>query len=179
MKYRKQILKMFTIALCVGMLAGCGEKQENPAPTPTTAATTAPTKAAEPTAAPTEAAEPTATPKPTNTPKPTATPKPTNTPKPTATPAPTVTPVPEVAAGSLTGLTAYEIVSYMVVGWNLGNTLDSVGSNIGFDSAPAKSATAWGNIEPNKEIFEAVKAAGIHSDIFGSDHCPVSVVIKE
>lgn len=99
-----------------------------------------------------------------DTPVPTA----TNTPAPTATntPVPTVAPTeaPIVAdEDTLTGLTAFEITSRMIVGWNLGNTLDSTGSNIEFDTAPIKSATAWGNIAPNKEVFEAVKAAGFNT----------------
>ncbi len=143
------------------------------APTATSkpTATVAPTATPKPTAttAPTATPKPTATVAPTATPKPTATTAPTATPKPTATTAPTATPVttkaPEApeTKNTLTGLTAFEITSQMIVGWNLGNTLDSVGSNIEFDTAPAKSATAWGNIEPSKELFEAVQAAGFNT----------------
>lgn len=157
MKLGKKRIDLLVLLACVCVLTGCGEKQETPVPTTAPTATQMVEPTAEPTAEPTIA--PTATGTPTPTPTNTPVPTPTNTPAPTATP----TPVPEVAAGELTGLDAFEIVSHMVVGWNLGNTLDSIGSNIAFDSAPVKSVTAWGNIEPNKEIFEAVKAAGFNT----------------
>lgn len=63
----------------------------------------------------------------------------------------------------MTGLDAFEITSRMIIGWNLGNSLDSTGSNITYDSSPAKAAVAWGNEEPTKELFEAVKAAGFNT----------------
>ena len=214
MKHQKKWLHMIAVLVCVGMLAGCGEKQKTEVvPTPTEAATIAPTETMAPTTEPTATtaptSEPTATavptvePTATNTPAPTVTntpvPTATNTPVPTATntpvpmatntPAPTVTntpvptatgtpvptatniPVPTVAPteapvadrNTLTGLTAFEITSQMIVGWNLGNTLDSIGSNISYDSAPYKSVTAWGNDEPTKELFEAVKAGGFNT----------------
>ena len=186
MKNWKRILKFAAVTACIGMLAGCGEQQETPViPTPTEVVTAVPTEAAEPvatlTTAPTEvpatvAPTATSTPVPTEEPAATSTPVPTVEPttEPTATVAPqeTVTPeptaqptkAPEVTDGdALTGLTAFEITAQMVVGWNLGNTLDSIGYGVAFDSAPAKSATAWGNIEPNKDIFEAVKAAGFNT----------------
>jgi len=147
MKYWKQFVKVLAVTICAGMLAGCGEK--TPTAVPTETGTPVPTVTA------TEAPEPTSTP----TPKPTNTP----TPKPTSTPVPTLTPVPEVAAGSLSGLNAYEIASYMAVGWNLGNTLDSIDDGATFDSLPSKTATAWGNIEPTKKLFETVKAGGFNT----------------
>ena len=116
---------------------------------------------------------PTNTPSPTmtNTPAPTATntpaPTATNTPVPTATntPAPTATntPVPTIAGNTLTGLTAFEITDRMIIGWNLGNVLDSHGSGISYDTAPGKAAKFWGNEEPTQELFSAVKAGGFNT----------------
>jgi len=51
----------------------------------------------------------------------------------------------------------------MIIGWNLGNSLDSTGSNINFDTSPSTAVRAWGNEEPTKELFEAVKAAGFNT----------------
>ena len=93
----------------------------------------------------------------------TATQKPTATPEPTATNTPVPTKAPVTTENTLTGLTAFEITSQMIVGWNMGNTLDSTGYNVTFDTAPAKSVTAWGNIEPTQELFDAVKAAGFNT----------------
>lgn len=201
MTKRKKWLHLMAVLTCVGLLTGCGEKQQTEVmPTPTAVHTEAPTATNTPAPTATNTPVPTATntpaPTATNTPVPTATSTPaptaTNTPVPTATntPVPTATntPVPTATAtpspvptatntpvptvkptekpvkeATLTGLTAFEITSRMIVGWNLGNTLDSTGSNVEFDTAPAKAATAWGNIEPTKELFEAVKAAGFNT----------------
>lgn len=146
-KHGRRLLKAIVILACLGMLAGCRKQQQPPEVSPTMAPTATNTVA------------PTTEPTVTNTPTPTKTPTVTATP--TATPVPTV--LPGVDGKALTGLTAFEITSQMVVGWNLGNTLDSIGSNIYFNTAPAKSATAWGNIEPNQEVFQAVKAAGFNT----------------
>lgn len=164
MKQWKKILKFVSLAACLGMLAGCqGREDKYPVPTPTEVATTAPTEAEAPTPVP--AATNTPAPTATSTPVPTATSTPvptaTNTPAPTATPTPTMRPV--NAEGPINGMSAFEITSAMVVGWNLGNTLDSTGSHITFDTAPAKAVTAWGNDEPTKELFEAVKAGGFNT----------------
>lgn len=183
MKHWKRVLKIMVVATCISMLAGCGEKQEaSVTPSPTEIITVAPTETAVPTETVNPTAEPTATEVPEATATPTVTPEPTAimapqetltpvptaepTTEPTATVAPTTEPTKAPAAsegGTLTGLTAFEITSRMIVGWNLGNTLDSIGYGVGFDSAPAKFATSWGNIEPSKEIFEAVKAGGFNT----------------
>lgn len=134
------------------MFAGCKEKETVNNDGQVTA-TIAPTEA------PGDAdATPTETPaaKATSTPAPTATPSPA----PTATPAPTRVPLP--VEGPLTGYDAHELVFGMVIGWNLGNTLDSHGDNITFESAPERAVKLWGNEEPTKELFEAVKAAGFN-----------------
>ena len=131
-------------------------------------ATEAPQETATPVPTVTEAPQETATPVPTATSTPVPTiapavePTATSTPVPTATVAPTKAPV-ITDNDNLTGLTAFEITSQMIIGWNLGNTLDCVGSNIDFDSAPYKSVTAWGNDEPTKELFETVKAGGFNT----------------
>ncbi len=185
MKHWKKILKLAVLTACLGMLGGCGEKQETAVtPTPTEVVTAAPTATSTPVPTATSTPAPTATSTPvptaTSTPVPTATSTPvptaTSTPVPTATstPAPTATgtPVPTAAPAktpemakddTLTGLSAFEITSQMMVGWNLGNTLDCEGSGISFDSAPSKSVTAWGNIEPTQELFEAVKDGGFNT----------------
>ncbi len=64
------------------------------------------------------------------------------------------------AAGSLTGLSARQITDQMIIGWNLGNTLDAHGSNI---SNPEKSAMQWGNPAPTKELIETVKNGGFNT----------------
>lgn len=50
-----------------------------------------------------------------------------------------------------------ELTAQMGVGWNLGNTLDSVGSWI---SGDLEHETAWGNIKTTKAMIDAVKKAG-------------------
>jgi endoglucanase len=49
--------------------------------------------------------------------------------------------------------TAPEVVSAMQPGWNLGNSLDSVGTD----------ETAWGNPAVTKELFDKVKGQGFNS----------------
>ncbi|MBQ7002654.1 MAG: cellulase family glycosylhydrolase [Oscillospiraceae bacterium] len=67
------------------------------------------------------------------------------------------------ADAALSGLTARQITDQMVIGWNLGNTLDSHNASYTIDMAPAKFATCWGNPEPTKELFETIKAAGFNT----------------
>lgn len=69
----------------------------------------------------------------------------------------------DAADTALTGLTAKEITSQMVIGWNLGNTLDCYNASYTIDTAPKKFATSWGNPEPTKELFETVKAGGFNT----------------
>ncbi|MCM1022687.1 MAG: cellulase family glycosylhydrolase [Prevotella sp.] len=52
---------------------------------------------------------------------------------------------------------AKELTSQMGVGWNLGNTLDSIGDWI---SGDLEHETAWGNIKTTKAMIDAVKKAG-------------------
>ena len=48
-------------------------------------------------------------------------------------------------AVGLTGQSAFDITSQMVIGWNLGNSLDSTNDNLTMDSSPKKFAMSWGN----------------------------------
>ena len=66
-------------------------------------------------------------------------------------------------AVGLTGQSAFDITSQMVIGWNLGNSLDSTNDNLTMDSSPKKFAMAWGNPEPTKELIEAVKNGGFNT----------------
>lgn len=50
-------------------------------------------------------------------------------------------------------LTAAELYDKMTIGWNLGNSLDSVGTGL-------SSETAWNNPTVTKELIDAVKEAG-------------------
>lgn len=50
-----------------------------------------------------------------------------------------------------------ELTAKMGVGWNLGNTLDSVGEWINGD---LEHETAWGNVKTTKAMIDAVKKAG-------------------
>lgn len=52
--------------------------------------------------------------------------------------------------GEMRGLTAAELIAEMKTGWNLGNSLDAVGSD----------ETAWGNPITTKEMIDAVSAQG-------------------
>ena len=53
----------------------------------------------------------------------------------------------------ISDITAMELYEKMTVGWNLGNSLDAVGSGL-------SSETAWGNPKTEKELIDAVKEAG-------------------
>lgn len=66
-------------------------------------------------------------------------------------------------AVGLTGQSAFDITSQMVIGWNLGNSLDSTNDNLTMESSPKKFAMAWGNPEPTKELIEAVKNGGFNT----------------
>ena len=66
-------------------------------------------------------------------------------------------------AVGLTGQSAFDITSQMVIGWNLGNSLDSTNDNLNMDSSPKKFSMAWGNPEPTKELIEAVKNGGFNT----------------
>lgn len=54
--------------------------------------------------------------------------------------------------GIMRDLTATEIVADMRIGWNLGNTFDSIGTE-----------TSWGNPKTTKEMIDAVASAGFNT----------------
>ncbi len=64
---------------------------------------------------------------------------------------------------ALTGLSAEEITSQMVIGWNLGNALDCNNTGYSSTAAPEKFATAWGNAVPTQALFESIKAGGFNT----------------
>lgn len=61
------------------------------------------------------------------------------------------------AADELTGVSAMDITHMMGKGWNLGNTLDSIG---GRKDDVLTHETAWGNPITNKDLIHGVKEAG-------------------
>lgn len=52
--------------------------------------------------------------------------------------------------GTMRGLTAKELIGEMTTGWNLGNSLDSIGDG----------ETAWGNPPTTKEMIDKISAQG-------------------
>ncbi|MGN0620308.1 MAG: glycoside hydrolase family 5 protein [Porcipelethomonas sp.] len=62
----------------------------------------------------------------------------------------------ESGTKDISSMTASEIAADMKVGWNLGNSLDAVGTGI-------NSETAWGNPRTTKEFIDKVKAAGFNT----------------
>ena len=60
---------------------------------------------------------------------------------------------------------ALQAADNIVVGWNLGNTLESNGEWIGLytDGKPENYETAWGNPVTTHELIAAVKAAGFNA----------------
>lgn len=58
------------------------------------------------------------------------------------------------------GKSAKQTVDNIKIGWNLGNTLDCVGSWISGDLA---HETAWGNVKTTKAMIDAVKKAGFNT----------------
>ncbi len=68
-------------------------------------------------------------------------------------------PAPEVNQGS--GLTTANAVANMSPGWNLGNTLEAIGS--GQKPFASSQETAWGNPAATQAVFDGYKAAGFKS----------------
>ncbi len=66
-------------------------------------------------------------------------------------------------AAGLTGLDAKGITSQMIIGWNLGNTLDCSNTGLSVTAKPEKFAKAWGQPAPNAEQFQAVKDGGFNT----------------
>ncbi len=61
-----------------------------------------------------------------------------------------------LSAGVMREMTSMELVKDMLVGWNLGNTLDANGKGLGAE-------TAWGNPKTTKAMMDAVKAKGFRT----------------
>ncbi len=59
-------------------------------------------------------------------------------------------------------LTAMSIMKDMKIGWNVGNTLDSVRTDITRIDAPYKFETAWGNPKVTQELIDAVLDSGFN-----------------
>ncbi len=59
-------------------------------------------------------------------------------------------------------ITAGELVKEMKIGWNLGNTMDSLNSNIERTMPAEYWETAWGNPVTSKELIDAVVAKGFN-----------------
>lgn len=59
-------------------------------------------------------------------------------------------------------ISAKELVKEMKIGWNLGNTLDSVNDRIDSSSAPEAWETAWGNPVTSKELIEKIIDEGFN-----------------
>lgn len=58
--------------------------------------------------------------------------------------------------------TAKELVAGMKIGWNLGNTMDSVNDKIERTSAPEAWETAWGNPVTSKQLIEKIIDEGFN-----------------
>ena len=74
----------------------------------------------------------------------------------------TAIPVQTVHAAGGTSKTATEVVKDMTVGWNLGNTLDSVGQKSSFPYTMSLE-TFWGNPKTTKEMIDEVAKAGFNT----------------
>lgn len=66
---------------------------------------------------------------------------------------------PSFGSVSAAGLTADQITEEMKIGWNIGNSLDSVPKT----SDVATHETAWGNPKVTQELIDAVKAKGFNT----------------
>lgn len=74
-------------------------------------------------------------------------------------------------------LTAKEVVSCMRIGWNLGNTMDSLNSSAVKTMSASAWETAWGNPVTTKELIDAVIDEGfnvIRIPVSWNDHILVS-----
>jgi aryl-phospho-beta-D-glucosidase BglC (GH1 family) len=72
-------------------------------------------------------------------------------------------PTATIEADALSGLNAWNIVSQIKIGWNLGNTLECNNTNLSSSAAPKEFAKAWGQPEPTAEQFKSVKNAGFNA----------------
>ncbi len=139
----KKAVKIIPIVCIAMMLMGCTNTGARPTEGPVT-----------PTQAEVVSPVPSAMETPSFTPTPTATPttRPTATPIATVAPVPTNTPAPDIDRSA-----AFELLSKLNVGWNLGNTLDSHGKK-GVDVE-----TYWGNPKTTQEMIDAIAAQGFNT----------------
>ena len=135
---KKLAALLLSATMLVGLLAGCGEKQNvDVIPTPTVAEQPAPSEA--------PATEPTTAPEPTEA----------------VDPAFSVDPAEDAAAPDLKKLNALEVVELMGNGINLGNTMEAYGrANHGVGKATSLYETAWGQPITTQEMVSGMKAAG-------------------
>lgn len=137
----KKTLRSIALLLAMMLLLGaCGSAGKDSETQDTSQGTENVTDVPELTRAPEP--EENVTPEPTNTEAPVATPEPTEVPDPTPTPEPWVG-----------GSEAAKVIANMTIGWNLGNTLDSLG----------KLETAWGNPKTTQEMIDTVAEAGFNT----------------
>ena len=66
--------------------------------------------------------------------------------------------VTEAEVREMRDITAAELASEMVIGWNVGNSLDAVGVDKGLESE-----TAWGNPKITEDLIHSVKEAGFNT----------------
>lgn len=107
---------------------------------------------------------------PTPSPSPSVSPSSTPTPTPAASPSPSPTASGDVDPANITVKTvpsdlgeAVAFAQNLVVGWNLGNTLDAGGWNGFSPTSLAEYETSWGNPVTTQAMIDAVKAAGFRS----------------
>lgn len=67
-----------------------------------------------------------------------------------------------VRVGVMRNLTSMQLSAQLAPGWNLGNTLEAIGSPYVWGSTTFNE-TAWGNPAANQALFNGIKAAGFKS----------------
>jgi endoglucanase len=83
----------------------------------------------------------------------------------------------KTGGSEMENITAADVVSQMRIGWNLGNTMDSLNSNLVKSMSPENWETAWGNPVTTKELIDAVIAEGfnvIRIPVSWNDHILVA-----
>jgi len=56
----------------------------------------------------------------------------------------------------------WDIVNKIRIGWNLGNTLDSIPWGLGYDADPLKSEISWGNPVTTQEMIDDILSSGFN-----------------
>ncbi len=70
--------------------------------------------------------------------------------------------IPAYAASPIRDIPSIQLVKEMHLGWNLGNTLDSLITNPKGDETPEKWETAWGQPVTTKAMMDQVKSQGFN-----------------